>query len=150
MSHGYNGEHAYWEPFVAQADFYVPMWKHVHDIFAQNGATNVTWVWCPNVDSYSTRPFDSMYPGSDYVDWVCMDGYNYGTAQAWSSWTSFSSLFRPTYDHLRRTKAGRAVSPIKTGACSACGVSVPTGLVQRVRAGSELVFCSGCGRILSG
>ncbi|MGE5261803.1 MAG: zinc ribbon domain-containing protein [Acidobacteriota bacterium] len=55
-----------------------------------------------------------------------------------------------TYDYLRRTKAGRAVSQIRTGACSACGVSVPTGLVQRVRAGSELVFCSGCGRILSG
>lgn len=55
-----------------------------------------------------------------------------------------------TYDHLRRTKAGRAVAQIRNGACSACGVSVPTGLVQRVRAGSELVFCSGCGRILSG
>jgi predicted nucleic acid-binding Zn-ribbon protein len=55
-----------------------------------------------------------------------------------------------TYDHLRRTKTGRAVSQIRNGACSACGVSVPTGLVQRVRAGSELVFCSGCGRILSG
>ena len=92
----------YWEPFVGQAEYYVPMWKHMHDIFVQNGATNVTWVWCPNVDSYSTRPFDSMYPGTDYVDWVCMDGYNYGTAQSWSSWQSFSSLFRPTYDHLRR------------------------------------------------
>ena len=54
-----------------------------------------------------------------------------------------------TYDHLRKTKAGRAVAPIKRDACSACGVATPTGLVHRVREGNEIVFCSGCGRILA-
>ena len=29
---------------------YVAAWRHVHDIFAAVGATNVTWVWCPFVD----------------------------------------------------------------------------------------------------
>ena len=28
----------------------VAAWRHVHDIFTAVGATNVTWVWCPNVD----------------------------------------------------------------------------------------------------
>lgn len=55
-----------------------------------------------------------------------------------------------TYDRLRQTKAGRAVAVIRHSACGVCGVAVPTGLVQRVHAGSELVFCSGCGRILAG
>lgn len=54
------------------------------------------------------------------------------------------------YDHLRRTKANRAVSLVRRDACSTCGVSVPTGLKQRIHTGDELVFCSGCGRILSG
>ena len=29
---------------------YVAAWRHVHDIFTAVGATNVSWVWCPNVD----------------------------------------------------------------------------------------------------
>ncbi len=52
------------------------------------------------------------------------------------------------YDRLRR-KAGYALSYIRRDACSVCGVAVPTGLVQRVRAGDELVYCSGCGRVLA-
>jgi uncharacterized protein len=55
-----------------------------------------------------------------------------------------------TYDHLQRTKVGRAVAQIKRDACGACGVATPTGLVQRVHEGNEIVFCSGCGRILAG
>ncbi len=54
-----------------------------------------------------------------------------------------------TYERLRQTKAGKAVATIRNNACGVCGVTVPTGLVQRVHTGSELVFCSGCGRILS-
>jgi len=53
------------------------------------------------------------------------------------------------YDQLRRTKAGRAVALIARDACGVCGVTVPTGLVSRVRAGSELVLCPNCGRILA-
>lgn len=52
------------------------------------------------------------------------------------------------YDNLHR-KAGRVLAPLRRDACSVCGVAVPTGLVQRVRAGNELVFCSGCERILA-
>ena len=29
---------------------FVAAWRHVHDIFTAVGATNATWVWCPNVD----------------------------------------------------------------------------------------------------
>jgi len=54
-----------------------------------------------------------------------------------------------TYDQLYRTKAGRAVTQLKHGACGACGVSVPTGLINRLRGGEEIIFCSSCGRILA-
>lgn len=54
-----------------------------------------------------------------------------------------------SYDQLHHTKARRAVAQLWHDACGACGVAVPTGLVQRVRAGAEIVFCSGCGRILA-
>jgi len=54
-----------------------------------------------------------------------------------------------TYDHLRKTKAGRAIVQIKRDACGACGVGTPTGLAHRVREGNEIVLCPGCGRILA-
>jgi predicted nucleic acid-binding Zn-ribbon protein len=53
------------------------------------------------------------------------------------------------YDHLRRTKAGRAVAQVKSDSCGVCGVTVPSGLINRVRTGEEIVLCSSCGRILA-
>src|SRR5437764_3245284 len=71
---------------------YVRAWRHVHDIFMQQGATNVTWVWCPNISSNGTTPLSAVYPGDDYVDWTCMDGYNHGTdGGGW--WQSFQEVF---------------------------------------------------------
>ena len=63
--------------------------------------------------------------------------------------TQLDSATLRTYDHLRRTKAGRAVIQLRRDSCSACGVTVPTGLINRVRTGNEIVFCTGCGRILA-
>jgi len=53
------------------------------------------------------------------------------------------------YDQLRRTKAGRALAQLRRDSCGACGVTVPTGLVNRVHNGEEIINCSSCGRILA-
>jgi hypothetical protein len=50
-------------------------WIHTWTIFHQAGATNVKWVWCPNNGNY---PYRGFYPGDRYVDWVGVDGYNWG------------------------------------------------------------------------
>jgi hypothetical protein len=79
------------------ANDYVNSWRHIHDLFTQAGATNVTWVWCPNVDSGSTMTsYAQLYPGDSYVDWTCLDGYNKGGSQ----WISFSSIFGTSYNRL--------------------------------------------------
>ena len=79
---------------------FVPAWRHVHDIFARAGATNVSWVWCPNVDPghYYTN-VSKLYPGAAYVDWTCLDGYNWAYAGR-GGWLSFDQLFRSTYDQI--------------------------------------------------
>jgi hypothetical protein len=74
---------------------YVAAWRHIHDIFAAQGATNVTWVWCPNLESSNSVPFSQLYPGDAYVDWTCLDGYNMG-----GSSESFSSLYTQSYNDL--------------------------------------------------
>ncbi len=81
---------------------YVAAWRHVHDIFAEAGATNATWVWCPNVDpGKQMQNLSSLYPGDNYVDWTSLDGYNWGKMPSRpSGWVSFDHLFRPSYEEI--------------------------------------------------
>ena len=85
---------------------FVSAWRRIHKIFTKVGATNATWVWTPNdrdVPSAAWNHWTRYYPGDDYVDWVGVDGYNWGTLKSWSTWTPFSSLFRGIYrDYSRR------------------------------------------------
>jgi mannan endo-1,4-beta-mannosidase len=74
---------------------YIQAWQRVYRMFKEVGATNVQHVWCPNVGWNAKTQFDSMFPGDDYVDWVCLDGYNWGD----DNWQSFGTIFRhPDYD----------------------------------------------------
>lgn len=90
-----------WYPWAvnsghANATSFVAMWRHVHDVFERVGATNVTWVWCPNVDAPTTyKPISNLYPGNAYVDWTCLDGYNGD-----NPWLSFGNLYRESYDEV--------------------------------------------------
>lgn len=96
---------------------FVAAWRHVHDIFSQVGATNVSWVWCPNVDFENVfTSLKELYPGNSYVDWTCLDGYNWGSnpAQANGSsfaqtgtnnWQSFDQIFQSTYHEIVNTIA---------------------------------------------
>lgn len=52
------------------------------------------------------------------------------------------------YEQLRRDKRGRAVSRIERATCQGCRIALPMSVVQRVRAGRDLVQCPSCGRIL--
>jgi len=71
---------------------YVRAWRHVHDIFVEQGASNVTWVWCPNISGATTTPLSALYPGDSYVDWTGMDGYNWGTDTS-ANWQTFAQVF---------------------------------------------------------
>jgi Glycosyl hydrolase family 26 len=80
----------------------VNAWRHLHDIFDQEGATKVKWVWCPNVRYGSEYPISDIYPGSAYVDWTCLDGYNWGTDPhlGQPAWQSFATIYGSTYNQV--------------------------------------------------
>jgi len=86
---------------------FVAAWRHVHDIFASVGATNVNWVWCPNVDPDGIfQGLGPLYPGDAYVDWTGLDGYNWGTNPVKPDrWRSFDELFGSTYHQIADTIA---------------------------------------------
>ncbi len=99
---------------------FVTAWRHVHDIFTSVGATNVTWVWCPNIDPTNDfQNLESLYPGDEYVDWTGLDGYNWGTNPAKPDrWRSFDQLYKSTYDTIVK-----AVAPSKPLMISEIGSS---------------------------
>jgi hypothetical protein len=82
---------------------FVRAWRHIHRIFERIGATNATWVWCPNVD-FERRlvPMHGLYPGDRYVDWTCLDGFNWGETPNSRGWLSFDQIFRSTYRRVIR------------------------------------------------
>jgi beta-mannanase len=93
---------------------FVDAYRYIHDLFTANGADNVLWVWCPNAPfptmdgSYGSNGWnkaENYYPGDDYVDWMCFDGYNWGTSafgqQFNSQWASFDEIFKISYQRLQ-------------------------------------------------
>lgn len=91
-----------WSPwYTSDPSKFIDFWRHVVQIFRDNGASNVQWIWSPNIDLYNSfTPYAALYPGDAYVDYLGLDGYNWGTAQAGSHWMSFSQLYRSSYERL--------------------------------------------------
>lgn len=91
------------------AEEYVAAWRHIHAIFQQAGATNVQWVWSPNILGEATAheywpQYLALYPGDEYVDWLGLDLYNTGPDVNWGApyWRSFSSVLAEPYNALTR------------------------------------------------
>lgn len=79
---------------------FVSAWRRVHDITRNEGATNILWVFSPNIITPTSIAYNSLYPGDAYVDWVGLDGYNWGNTQSWSKWENFSQVFSQSYNAL--------------------------------------------------
>lgn len=101
FAHEMNGD---WYPWGAskngnQPKDYVNAWNHVQDVFDDAGVNNVTWVWSPNVEYDGSSPLSKLYPGDDRVDWIGIDGYNWGNNDG-HRWQSFNEVFDQTYTNL--------------------------------------------------
>jgi len=92
FAHEMNGT---WYPW-SRSSSYVAAWRHIVSVFREAGADNVRWVWAPNVDGDGSKPFAQYFPGDEWVDYVGLDGYNWGGAQ----WASLESVFSASYDKI--------------------------------------------------
>lgn len=83
---------------------YVAAWRHIHDIFAAEGATNVTWVWSVNDRSLpktAVNGYAAYYPGDAYVDWAGVSGFNWGTSAGQKAWVTWRNEYAPVLAYLR-------------------------------------------------
>lgn len=52
------------------------------------------------------------------------------------------------YERLRERRSGIAVARVERGMCQGCRISLPMSVLQKARAGADLVQCVSCERIL--
>ena len=95
---------------------FVAAWRHLHRVFAQEGAGNVSWVWSiNNLESADAEAeVAGLYPGDRYVDWVATSGFNWGTAHSWSSWRDADAIYGSAYRALSRFDKPIMISEIAT------------------------------------
>ena len=70
------------------------------------------------------------------------------TARLSQQWEAVPPQDRELYRTLRQRKGGRALALERDATCTACGVTLPTGMVQAVHGGEQRVLCPSCGRLL--
>lgn len=102
---------------------YPKMWRHVHDIFAKEGANaHVIWLWSPNRVNRicGQRTPGAFYPGDAYVDWIGMSGYyrNYDAAGGACDniGATFDAVFGNTLGHLRDIPGSKPIFLSEIGA----------------------------------
>ncbi len=100
----FNGD---WFPWGGRPAEFVAAWRRAHGVFIAESAANVAWVWSANILSVPDTPENAAhkyYPGDETVDWVALDGYNFGDHHdQWHCWQPFEDVFAgPLADFQRR------------------------------------------------
>lgn len=97
LAHEMNGNWYPWGHNKATAAQFVRAWRHVHDVFQDEGVSTVIWVWSPNIVNPVPRvALKPYWPGDGYVDWVGVVGYYARTGAQ-----DFATLFGPTFRQIR-------------------------------------------------
>lgn len=92
FGHEMNGT---WYPWGQRPAEYVQAYQRVYELFRNEGVTNVKWMWSINASPMVN--FNSYYPGSSYVDYVGIDGFNFGNTEG-HTWVSFQQIFQGAYN----------------------------------------------------
>ncbi|MFH1576965.1 MAG: glycosyl hydrolase [Candidatus Margulisiibacteriota bacterium] len=104
FAHEMNGNWYPWDgshngATAEAAERYKRAWVYIYNVRATLEADNIYLVWSPNntnLPDASWNTIAAYYPGDQYVDWVGMDGYNWG----YGNWQDFNAIFSSVYSNL--------------------------------------------------
>lgn len=78
-------------------DLQIAAWRRIVDLFRAAGARNAAFVW---------TPYDAMdtlaWPGREYVDWIALDIFNYGTMTESGKWHDFRTLLEHQLEPVKK------------------------------------------------
>jgi len=99
-----------WYPWSVGStpDEYILAWRHVHDIFSNKSldSTRLQWIWSVNCQDSGNYKAEEYWVGENYVDWLGLDGYNWGASSTWSHWKWPNEVFDDMIGRLRKDPAG--------------------------------------------
>jgi len=100
-----NAEWSPWQPGSGRpragthAQF-VAAWRHVRDLFEREQVDNLKLVFNPDASDWETSTrIPEIWPGSEYVDVLGIDGYNWGKGVPGGpgTWREFEEIFADMY-----------------------------------------------------
>ncbi|MFA5157243.1 MAG: glycosyl hydrolase [Candidatus Omnitrophota bacterium] len=105
FGHEMNGDWYPWSGTKIGKEKYIQVYRHVKDVFDRSGADNVKWIFSFNWEDLpkENNHFTLYYPGDAYVDYLGIDGYNWGNTRPWSRWMSFGDIFGKRYAEAARS-----------------------------------------------
>jgi hypothetical protein len=119
LGHEMNGV---WYPWSANPGSgetpqgYIDMWQRVHANFSSLGldANHLQWIWTVNNTDGGKFTAEAYYPGDAYVDWIGIDGYNWGQNPSATNWHSPAVVYGDMLARMRAL-ANKPISFNETG-----------------------------------
>lgn len=114
LGHEMNGV---WYPWSGAPAQYIAMWQRVHDRFAVLGIDehHLQWIWTVNNVDIGAFTAEEYYPGNDYVDWVGINGYNWGRTPAASNWFEPARVYGDMLMRMRALSDNKPVAFTEVG-----------------------------------
>lgn len=118
--HEMNGD---WYPWCGTVNGndpkkFIEVWCYIRDIFKSVGCDKLLWIWSPYIHSVPDIEGNEIwayYPGSQYLDWLALDGYNWGVTREWSRWQDFNEIFKKGYDILNEISENKPIMIAEIG-----------------------------------
>lgn len=97
-------------------ELYRDAYRYIIDIFNDEGATKVTWIFHVNSVGAPDEEWNNIknyYPGDNYIDWIGISAYG---AQRWGeSYQRFMDIMKPGYDQLLNLTGDKPIAILELG-----------------------------------
>jgi mannan endo-1,4-beta-mannosidase len=90
---------------LCDPDLYIKMWRHVFDIFEQEGVQNAIWIFNPYDGNYPPVNWNDMiayYPGNKYVQMIGLTAYSSGTYKQYETFRTFEQCYASLVEKNRK------------------------------------------------
>lgn len=97
-------------------EVYRDAYRHVIDIFRENGVNNVTWFFHFNVESVPNEKWNLpkyYYPGDNYIDWIGFSAY--GPLIPSDDWIELGSLIHKNIQRIKEVAQNKPVALLEFG-----------------------------------